>query len=100
MVYNALIDQITLKVNKMRAKSMYVGGNELPPLSEFTVTVKSFVKPKKEKVAWHEWYRNAGWPDYEVMNGYQIVFSTEKEPNDVEVELPPNNPPYEIVWAT
>lgn len=82
----------------MIAYKMDTGTFHMAPLDEFVVTVKDFTK-KKEKIDWSDWYEQAKFPAYEVVDGYKVVFADCKDPGDIEIQLPFNDPPYELVWA-
>jgi hypothetical protein len=78
---------------------MNTGHNPMLPLSDFTVTFVDH-NPKKIKMEWHQWWAKAGYPGYSMKDYHKVIFDTMKEPKDVEIIMPPNNPPYELVWAT
>ena len=77
---------------------MPTGTFHMAPLSEFTVTAVDYTKSEKRKVSWDEWHRVNNFPDYE-LQGNRVIFDSLKEPKDVEIIMPENDPPFELVWA-
>ena len=70
----------------------------MAPLSEFTVTSVDYTKGEKRKVSWDDWHRMNNFPDYE-LQGNQVIFDSLKEPEDIEIIMPENDPPFELVWV-
>ena len=79
---------------------MNTGHNPMSPLSDFTVTFVDHTIPKVVKVEWAAWERANNWPDYDLYGGYKLCFHKMKKPEGIEIIMPPNNPPYELIWAT
>jgi hypothetical protein len=77
---------------------MPTGAFYMAPLSEFTVTSVDYTKGEKRKVSWDDWHRMNNFPDYE-LQGNQVIFDSLKEPEDIEIIMPENDPPFELVWV-
>lgn len=77
---------------------MPTGTFHMAPLSEFTVTSVDYTKGEKRKVSWDDWHRMNNFPDYE-LQGNQVIFDSLKEPEDIEIIMPENDPPFELVWV-
>jgi hypothetical protein len=75
------------------------GSNELPPLSEFIVTEKVYIKPELRKVNFYEW---EGWDAlvYDVDTAAKRYLVQRARPIDVEVVLDRDMVAdgWEIVW--
>lgn len=77
---------------------MPTGTFHMAPLSEFTVTSVDYTKGEKRKVSWDDWHRMNNFPDFE-LQGNQVIFDSLKEPEDIEIIMPENDPPFELVWV-
>lgn len=77
---------------------MPTGTFHMAPLSEFTVTSVDYTKGEKRKVSWDDWQRMTGFPDFK-LRGNQVIFDSLKEPEDIEIIMPENDPPFELVWV-
>lgn len=77
---------------------MPTGTFHMAPLNEFTVTSVDYTKGEKRKVSWDDWHRMNNFPDYE-LQGNQVIFDSLKEPEDIEIIMPENDPPFELVWV-
>ena len=78
--------------------SLPTGHNPLADLDDFKIEL---VDHTARNILWEEWYEEAGFPIYEVKEGYRLIFKV-KKPTGINIIMPENavgEKPYELIWA-